>query len=114
MAEFLLLFRGGDPDFFNQSPEQMQAQMEKWNQWMGGLAKQGKLMGSQPLEHGGKTVHGKKKAVVDGPFAEGKEVIGGYLICKADTIEEATEISKGCPILEHETGSVEVRAIRLM
>jgi hypothetical protein len=114
MAEFLLLFRGGAPDGVNQSPEQMQAQMQKWNDWMGGLAKEGKMLGAQPLEHEGKTVRGKKKAVVDGPFTEGKEIVGGYLLCKADTLEQATEISKGCPILEQENGSVEVRAVRPM
>ena len=113
MAEFLLLFRGGfnADDRAALSPEQMQANMQKWNAWMGGLAKEGKMLGAQPLQAAGKTVRGKSKAIVDGPFAEGKEVIGGYLLCKADTIEEATEIGKGCPILEHDNGSVEVRAV---
>ena len=50
--------------------------------------------------------------VTDGPFMEGKEMVGGYLICKADSLEEAVEISKGCPILEYESGIVEVREIQ--
>jgi hypothetical protein len=114
MAEFLLLFRGGAAATAGQSPEQMQAQMQKWVQWMEKLTKQGKMAGAQPLEPAGKTVSGKKKVVSDGPFAEGKELVGGYLVCKADSIEEAVEISKECPLLEHEDGVVEVRAIRSM
>jgi hypothetical protein len=111
MAEFLFLFRGGERP---QSPEQMQAQMQKWSEWMEGLGKQGKMLGAQPLEGSGKIVKGTKKVVSDGPFAEGKEVIGGYLVCKADTIEEAVEISKGCPIFAYESGVVEVRPVQSM
>lgn len=114
MAEFLLLFRGGNANAAGQSPEQMQAQMQKWVRWMDKLAKDGKMVGAQPLEHTGKTVSGKKKVVSDGPFAEGKELVGGYLVCKVNTIEEAVEISKECPLLEHEDGVVEVREGRSM
>jgi hypothetical protein len=114
MAEFLLLFRGGNANAAGQSPEQMQAHMQKWVQWMDKLAKQGKMSGAQPLEPTGKTVSGRKKVVSDGPFAEGKELVGGYLVCKADTIEEAVEITKDCPLLEFEDGVVEVRAVRSM
>ena len=114
MAEFLLLFRHDDIRNANLSPEQMQAQMQKWVAWMGDIASQGKMLSSQPLERAGKVVRGTKKAITDGPFAEGKEVIGGYLLCKADTIEEATAIAEGCPILEHEAGTVEVRPIGRM
>ena len=114
MAEFLLLFRHGDIREANLSPEQMQAQMQKWMDWMGDLVKQGKVVSSQPLERTGKVLQGTKKVVTDGPFAEGKEIIGGYLLCKADNIEEATEIAKGCPILNSDAGTVEVRPVGKM
>lgn len=96
----------------NASPEQLQAQMQEWARWMQGLAAKGKLGGSQPLMPTGKTVHSPKKIVTDGPFVEGKEMVGGYLICKADTYEEAVEDAKGCPILNHPEGNVEVREIK--
>lgn len=89
-----------------------QAHMQKWMQWMSGLAAQGKLGGAQPLHKTGKQVKGLKKVTTDGPFMEGKEMVGGYLICKAGTYEEAVEIAKGCPILEDESGIVEVREIQ--
>jgi len=109
MKEYLFLFRGGDVPL---APEESQAHMQRWMQWMGDLGKQGKFVGAQPLNKTGKKVIGNKKLVTDGPFMEGKEMVGGYLICKADSYDEAIEISKNCPILEFETGIVEVREIQ--
>jgi hypothetical protein len=112
MSEFILLFRGGDTHTAQQSPEKWQAHMQKWMQWMDGLQKEGKFVGAQPLHQTGKTLKGSKKVVTDGPFPEGKEIVGGYLICKADTYDQAVEIAKGCPILEFDDGIVEVREVR--
>ena len=109
MKEYLFLFRGGNVP---QSPEEGQAHMQRWMQWMEGLGKQGKFAGAQPLNKTGKQVTGTKKLVTDGPYMEGKEMVGGYLICKADSYDEAIEISKGCPILEFDSGIVEVREIQ--
>jgi hypothetical protein len=114
MKEYILLFRGGDSREMQQSPEIWQAHMQIWMKWMGALAEQGKLVGAQPLVPTGKVITGTQKLVTDGPFMEGKELLGGYLICKADSYEEATEIAKGCPILEFETGTVEVREVQEM
>lgn len=112
MADYLFLFRGGDMARAEElkSPEKWQAHMQKWMQWMGDLTEQGRFAGAQPLKGEGKVVKGKGRVVTDGPFVEGKEMVGGYLICKAASFDEAVEISKGCPILEHD-GLVEVREI---
>ena len=64
-----------------------------------------------PLEHIGKVVKGKQKAVIDGPYAEAKDVIGGFTVIEAKDLAQATELSKGCPILDV-GGSVEVRPIQ--
>ena len=109
MKEYLFLFRGGEMDL---PPADGQAHMQRWMEWMGDLGKQGKFVGAQPLNKNGKQVTGSKKMVTDGPFMEGKEMVGSYLICKANSLEEAVEISKGCPILEYESGIVEVREIQ--
>jgi len=115
MKEFLLLFRGGDAHRINaqQSPELWQAHMMKWKTWMESLAAQGKLNGGQPLNQEGKVIAGTAKKVMDGPFMEGKEIIGGYLLIKANDLNEATETSKGCPIFEHD-GIVEIREVQQM
>src|SRR5688500_11176289 len=112
MKEYLFLFRGGDCSTLQKSPEARQAHMQKWMTWMGGLAEQGTLIGAQPLDTGGKQITGNKKLITDGPFMEGKEMVGGYLMCKATSYDNAVEIAKGCPILEFEDGKVEVRQIQ--
>jgi hypothetical protein len=111
MKEFLYLFRGGDAIQPDQSPEAMQQHMQKWMEWMQLLTQQGKFAGGQPLTRDGKVVTGKEKKITDGPFAEGKEIIGGYLLVKAEDFNEAVELSKGCPIFEY-NGIVEVREIQ--
>ncbi|MEX6687712.1 YciI family protein [Danxiaibacter flavus] len=114
MAEYLLLFRGGKGMDRDQSAQEYQEDMQKWVQWMANLSAQGKLGPAQPLKPEGKVVKGTSKLVTDGPFIEGKEMVGGYLVCKADSYDEAVEIAKQCPILESESGIVEVRSIMEM
>ena len=111
MSEFTYLFRGRDTAA---SPEQMQKTMEKWVTWFKELGAKGHHQGpGHPLEHTGKVVKGKQKIVNDGPFAEAKDVVGGYTVIEASDLEQAVELSKGCPIFEV-GGSVEVRPILKM
>jgi hypothetical protein len=112
MSDFLYLFRNGQRSS-TPSPEDMQASMQKWSAWIQGLAQKGTVKGGEPLEAGGKVVAGEKKLITDGPFVESKEIVGGYLIVVATSLDEATNLSKGCPIFD-EGGSVEVRQIRHM
>lgn len=108
MKEFLLIFRN---DYkAEMSPDQMQGMMKKWMDWMGDIAAQNKL--SNPgnrLGNNGKTVK-SNNVITDGPYVEIKEAISGYIIVKSDSLEEAAEIAKGCPILSV-GGNVEVRDI---
>ena len=112
MQEYLLIFRGGDTETAQGSPEKWQAHMQRWMSWMDNLGKAGRLVGGKPLEMTGKQVSGTRKLVSDGPYAEGKDLVGGYLLVTGETYEEAVGLAKGCPILEFENGTVEVRAIR--
>jgi len=113
MSNFLYLFRGGDASRIQQSPEEMQAHMQKWGAWMGGLKEKGQLVDGLPLNKEGKVVEKAGEVITDGPFAEGAEVVGGYLIVTATDLNDAVDISKGCPIFEH-NGNVEVREIMSM
>jgi hypothetical protein len=111
MSEFVFLYRGGARD---RSPEQMQQMMQKWMGWMKELGAKGHLKDrGQPLERAGKLVQGKRKTVTDGPFAETKDVVGGYTLIEAADLSEAVELSKGCPIFEAD-GAVEVRPVMKM
>ena len=111
--DYMFLFIGGQEAMKTFSPEEMQQHMEKWTRWMASMQEQGIFKGGNPLEQGGKTISGREKLVHDGPFAEAKEVVGGYIMISASSLEEATEIGKGCPIFEND-GRVEVRTIRPM
>jgi hypothetical protein len=111
MNDFLLIFRQ-DPITRNAqpSPEQLQQMMKTWQNWMGSIAAQNKLVSSgNRLAMDGKVIK-PGGLVTDGPFVELKEAIGGYIVVRAASLEEAAEISKGCPILSV-GGNVEVRAI---
>lgn len=111
MEQYLYIFRGGDENRDAQSPEEWQAHMQKWGAWMSGLAEKGILLGGEPLDNAGKVVNGKQKVISDGPFVELKETIGGYLVVQAASLDAATELALGCPLLEHD-GRVEVRQIK--
>src|SRR5580704_10539741 len=108
MSEFTYLFRGRETAA---SPEQMQKTMEKWMAWFKELGAKGHVKDpGHPLEGTGKVVRGNHKTVTDGPFAEAKDVVGGFTLIEARDLDHAAELSKGCPILEV-GGSVEVRPI---
>lgn len=107
MSEFLYLYRGGQR---GRTPEQSQQIMQKWLNWMKELTASGNLKDpGQPLEEAGKVVNGKG-TVTDGPFAEAKDLVGGFTLIEADSIERAAQLAGGCPILEV-GGSVEIRPI---
>ena len=109
MADFLYLYRGADR---GGSPEHMQQRMQKWQAWMKALGEKGHIKDQgHPLERTGKLVKGQKKAVTDGPFAEAKDIVGGYTLIQARDLDEAVELSKGCPIFEVESAVLEVRPI---
>ena len=109
MSEFAFLFRGRNT---SGSPEQMQQHLEKWVAWMKELGMKGCIKEQgHPLEGTGKVVKGHSKTVSDGPYAEAKDVVGGFMVIEAKDASHAAEISKGCPILEV-GGSVEVRPIQ--
>ena len=111
MSDFAFLYRGRDT---SASPEQMQKTMEKWRAWFKQLGENAHLKDiGHPLENSGKVVRGKQKSVTDGPFAEAKDVGGGFTLIQARDLEQATELSKGCPIFEV-GGSVEVRPSQVL
>jgi len=113
MKEFLLILRGGEEGMADaaESPEKFQQQMVKWKNWMEGLGKQGKLIAGHPLAKEGKVISGGKKVVTDGPFVEGKEMVGGYLMIRAEGVPDAVLIAKNCPIFEYD-GIVEIREVQ--
>ena len=83
-------------------------------EWMKELQKKGHLIHAQPLGRSGMQISGSAKSVIEGPFKEGEEMVGGYLICTTENYDAAVEIAKGCPVLQFNDGNVEIREIREM
>jgi hypothetical protein len=109
MAKYMMVFRGGEPP---KSPEQLQQHMQKWMTWFEGLTRDGVYQGAgAPLEPAGKVVRGRRKAISDGPYAEAKDLVGGYAIIEARDLDAAVQIAAGCPTYEVD-GVVEVRPVR--
>ena len=110
MKEFLFVFRTDYKVMPKDSPEEMQAMTKKWQDWIGGIAAQNKLVQTgKRLSFDGKVVR-PNGVITDGPYTEVKESIGGYMFVKVESLEDAIELAKGCPILMIR-GNVEIRAI---
>ena len=111
MSDFLFIYRGQRPG--QRTPEEMQQTMQKWTAWLKALGDKGHLKDlGNPLDPAGKVVR-HDKTVTDGPFAEAKDLVGGYTLVSTKDLAHAAELAKGCPIFEF-GGSVEVRPIMKM
>ena len=110
MDEFILIFRHED-GLKVASPEQIQIWMKQTSDWMATISSQNKLAGGNGLPFADSKVVWHNNVVTNGPFGDIKETIGGYIIVKADSLEEAVGFAKGCPVLQGEGNSVEVRKI---
>ena len=111
MKEYLFLLRGGTPAS-SKTAEEGKAEMQAWGAYMGDLNQKGSFVGGLPLVGGGKTV--SANGTVDEAVTSAKEgIVGGYLIIKANSFEEATALAKSCPHIANE-GNIEVREIAPM
>ncbi len=113
MAEFMLLLHESTTAVPEMSPEEMQAIIGKYQAWNDSLEAAGKLVGSAKLaDEGGKVLSGSnaEPRVIDGPYSETKEIVGGYFTVRAADYDEAVEIARECPHLDF-GGRIEIRRI---
>jgi hypothetical protein len=113
MDEYMLIFRHEDGNKIA-SPEQIQIWMKQTMDWIGGIAAQNKFVLGNGLPFDDARVvmtKNSKNIVTNGPFGDIKETIGGYIIVKASSVDEAVEFAKECPVLQGEGNSVEIRKI---
>ena len=111
MSEFVFLYRGGRRA---ESPAEGEQQMQRWVNWLQELSEKGHIKDrGQPLEQEGKVVRSRGRSVTDGPYAESKDVVGGYTLIDAKDLSQAAELAGGCPIFEYD-GLVEVRPVMQM
>ena len=110
MEEYALIMRHEDGHKVA-SPEQIEIWMKQTMDWIGGIAAQNKFSSGTGLPFEDARVVRSNKLVTNGPFGDIKETIGGFIIVKANSVDEAVEFAKGCPVLQGEGNSVEVRKI---
>ena len=113
MNEYLLILRGGEDIRATKSPEEMQQHMQVWHQWFTTMTNDGAFVAGQPLQAEARSLVNSGTQVIDRPLAEGKELVGGYIIVRATDLDAATELAKGCPGFEHDC-TIEVREIMPM
>jgi len=112
MTQFILLIRGGEDLNVNLSPEQIQEAVERYSRWAKRLRAEGKLVTAEKLKDNEGFLLSTKngQVLVDGPFAETKETIGGFFIINADSTEQAIEIARESPAMA-QGGVIELREI---
>jgi hypothetical protein len=110
MNQFMIIVKGKDP--ISVSPEEMQERMNKFGAWVQNILS-GRYVSGGPLdENEGRLLKSKKEILTDGPFMDSKEMIAGHFIINATDIDEATELTKECPLLDQFV--LEVRKLKKM
>jgi hypothetical protein len=96
MAKFLFVYRNGSNPYANMTPKEVEQHQQKWAAWITeGLQKGWMLDPGDGLTNEGRVV--KTAVITDGPFVESKEIVGGFSIVQADTVEAAAQLARGCP-----------------
>ncbi len=113
MKEFMMIFIGADYEELGLSPEQLQERMGKWFAWGDKMGEQGILRGGNALNSASKRVSGPERVVSDGPFVEGKELVGGYYLVAAENAEDVVKIAEDYPDYDL-GGTVEIREVLKM
>jgi hypothetical protein len=111
MSEFVYLYRGGRRP---ESPADGEKELQKWQAWLTDLAGKGHIKDrGQPLDPEGKCVRDRAGSMTDGPYAETKDIVGGYTLVEASDLSQAAALATGCPIFAN-GGLVEVRPVMKM
>lgn len=103
MAKFMLILQARPGFWDDLSPEEIQQKVERYQAWTNQMRASGRYVSGEKLaEEGGKMLSRQKGrlSVVDGPYAEAKEVVGGYFLFRAADYEEALELTRDCPFLD--------------
>ncbi len=109
MARFLFVYRGAGETVAGMDAEEKQRHMQRWEKWLGEGMQQGWLLDpGDGLTQEGRVVGAR--VLTDGPFVESKEVVGGFSIVQAETLDAAARLAQGCPVVLV-GGTVEVRPL---
>lgn len=114
MPRYLLIVGGADLDKRSGNPEFRPAMVERYMAWLDRLRAEGRLVKSAKLQdHTGRRLTIRGGNVLDGPFIESKDAVGGIFIIDAESLDDATEVARSCPALVLQRGWVEVRVVEV-
>jgi hypothetical protein len=102
MAKFMLIIHQKPGSWQQLSPEELQRKVELYQSWVSKFRTSGRYISGEKLSEDGGKVAGLQNGrpnIVDGPYAESKEVVGGYFLFRAANYEEAVELIRNCPFL---------------
>jgi hypothetical protein len=112
MTKYMLILGGADLDKRSGNPGFAPQMLERYSAWLRSLVEQQRLVSSNKLfDHTGARLTVRGGEVVDGPFVETKDAIGGIFLIEAESLQEATRLARDCPVLQLQNGYVEVRAV---
>ena len=112
MPKFMLALHDDPSAYTELSPEDMQQVVQRYNEWAGKLAQEGRMAGGEKLtDEPGRVMRrdGEKAVVKDGPYSETKEVLGGFFLINAESYDDAVAVCQDCPHLDY--GTIEIRAL---
>ncbi|MEO7041068.1 MAG: YciI family protein [Gemmatimonadaceae bacterium] len=114
MPKFLLIVGGADLDKRSGNPAFHPEMLARYTAWIRGLNERGQLVDSHKLyDQTGRRLTVRGGEVIDGPFIEAKDAVGGIFVVTAASLDDAAEIARACPGLELQHGYVELRAIEV-
>ena len=112
MKEFLLIVRTEGDIWSLLSSDKLRRHIEHGTAYIDKLVTQGKIKSAQPLDNGSRIVTKAGGQIKDAPFNETKEVIAGYFLVVAESMEEAVAIAKGNPIFDDIPSKIEVHPVK--
>ena len=101
MPQFMVMMTENDNAWAKYSPDEQQALLAKYMDWVKTLRERDQMRDGNPLASGGRVLKVVDGEIVDGPFTETKEVLTGYFIIEAADLDAATAIARDCPALTH-------------
>jgi len=110
----MLIAGGADVDKRSGNPKIAPMMLERYMGWIQGLRDSGRYVGSYKLyDQTGRRLTIRGGEVIDGPFIESKDAVGGIFVIDAESLDAATEIARSCPNLDLQNGYMEVRVIEV-